>query len=92
MLQSYSKKNIILGIRPENILIVDADDAILSAECLVSEPQGSHQVVAIQLDDKIIKLVAPAQPKIQPGVLVHMAFKQETLRFFDPETTMAIGD
>jgi multiple sugar transport system ATP-binding protein len=90
--QGYSKDKLVLGIRPENITLTDQKNAALSAECLVSEPQGSHQVVAIQLDQQIVKLVAPAQPKIQPGETIHLGFKQDTLRFFDPETTLAIGD
>ena len=61
-----------------------------SSECIVSEPQGSHQIIAIQMDDSYIKIVAPAQPKINPGEIVHLNFKQETLRFFDPETEMSI--
>jgi multiple sugar transport system ATP-binding protein len=91
-LAGYNKDKLILGIRPENILLVNAEDASLSASCLVSEPQGSHQIVAIQLDDKIIKIVAPAELKINVGADLHLNFKQETLRFFDPETTLAIND
>lgn len=89
-LKNYRKNSLVLGIRPENILLVVQDEAALSTECLVSEPQGSHQVVAILIDDNLIKLIAPAQPKILSGEAVHLAFKQETLRFFDPDTTLAI--
>jgi len=90
-LNGYNKNHIVLGIRPENILLVGESDAALSSSCLVSEPQGSHQVVAIQLDDNIVKVVAPPNPIIAPGADVHMNFKQETLRFFDPDTTLAIN-
>ena len=89
-LDKYNKREIILGIRPENIEIVNEEPVDMSAACLVSEPQGSHQVIAIQLDKKIIKIVAPAIPKFKPGQAVNLRFKQETLRFFDPETTLAI--
>ncbi len=91
-LAGYNKEKLILGIRPENILLVDSGDASLSASCLVAEPQGSHQIVAIQLDDKIIKIVASAELKINVGADIHLNFKQETLRFFDPETTLAINN
>jgi multiple sugar transport system ATP-binding protein len=91
-LNGYHKDHLILGIRPENIILVDSDDAALSANCLVSEPQGSHQVIAIQLDDNFIKAIAPAKLTIAAGTPVHFNFKQETLRFFDPETTLAIND
>ena len=90
--QNYKKDHLVLGIRPENILLVDESDAALSANCLVTEPQGSHQVVAIQLDGNIIKAVAPAKLNIAAGTAVHFNFKQETLRFFDPDTTLAIND
>lgn len=91
-LNGYDKDHLVLGIRPENILLVDQGEAALSASCLVSEPQGSHQVVAIQLDDNIVKAVAPASPTIAAGTDVHLNFKQETLRFFDPDSTLAIND
>jgi multiple sugar transport system ATP-binding protein len=86
----YSKRELLLGVRPENIVVVPEEDALFSSECLVSEPQGSHQIIAVELDDKFIKIVAPAQPKINPGDIVHLNFKQETLRFFDPETELSI--
>jgi len=89
-LESYNNKKIILGVRPENILITNNGNSDMSADCLVSEPQGSHQIIAIQLDKKIMKIVAPAALKINPGQMVNLSFKQETLRFFDPETTLAI--
>jgi multiple sugar transport system ATP-binding protein len=92
VLNEYQKSKLILGVRPENMDLVSPQEANLSAECLVSEPQGSHQIVAIQLDDKMVKVITPAQPKIEAGEPVHLAFKQDTLRFFDPDTTLAIND
>ncbi len=89
-LHSYEKNELIMGVRPENINIVSEDSALFTAECIVSEPQGSHQIIAIQLDEIYIKIVAPAQPKINPGDILHLNFNQDTLRFFDPETELSI--
>ena len=86
LLKGYERKALIIGVRPENILFVGAEEAILSAECLVVEPQGSHQVVAIELDDQLVKIVAPPRLKIRPGENVHLAFEQEAIHFFDKET------
>ncbi len=91
-LNNYKKEKLILGIRPENIMLVDAGNAVISDKCLVAEPQGSHQIIAIQMQDKILKVVAPAKAKITSGTDIHLDFKQVTLRFFDPETTLAIND
>jgi multiple sugar transport system ATP-binding protein len=91
-LTKHGKDSIILGIRPENISIVSDQEALFSAPCLVSEPQGSHQIVAIELDDKIVKIVTDAQPKVNPGEIVHLAFKQDTIRYFDKETGLSIDN
>ena len=91
-LKKHGKDTLIIGIRPENISIVSEGDALFSAPCLVCEPQGSHQVVAIEMDEKIVKIVAEAQPKVHPGEVVHMAFNQDTLRYFDKDTGLSIGD
>ena len=92
MLKAHNKKDIVLGIRPENIEIVDKRDAVLSADCLLTEPQGSHQIVAIQLDDKILKVVAPAMPQIEAGERIHLSFKEDHLRFYDEQTGLRVEE
>ena len=89
-LASYNKDSLTIGIRPERLSPVSAGQGILSADCLVSEPQGSHQIVAFQLEDRIYKIVAPAHPTIHTGETIHLAFEQDALRFYDPETTLRI--
>jgi multiple sugar transport system ATP-binding protein len=89
-IKNFGKKAIIVGIRPENITLVEEQKAILSAEVHVSEPQGSHQIVALQLDDHIYKIVSPSLPRIEPGDIVHLAFPQSALRFYDPESELRV--
>ena len=89
-LQKQSKKHLTIGIRPENLSIVNADEAVLSADCLVAEPQGSHQIVAIEMDKKIMKIVVPPQPQVRAGDAIHLGFKQESILFFDKETELRI--
>jgi multiple sugar transport system ATP-binding protein len=89
-LSKHGKDSIIMGIRPENISIVSNQEALFSAPCLVSEPQGSHQIVAIEMDEKIVKIVTDAQPKVNPGEIVHFSFKRDTIRYFDKETGLSI--
>ena len=89
-LVSHGKSQLIIGIRPENILLTDKAHAVFSSPCLVSEPQGSHQVVAVEMDAKILKVMAPVQPKVSAGEVVHLSFKEESLRYFDEETGLRI--
>lgn len=89
-LVEHGKSSFTIGVRPENMLLVNEEDAVLSAACLVSEPQGSHQVVVIKLDDKILKVIAPPRPRVHPGDMVHMAFKPSSEAFFDKDTGIRI--
>lgn len=90
-LRNYGgRKKLVLGVRPESIHLVGEEDSILSAQCLVSEPQGSHQIVAIELGDKIVKIVAPAHPRIESGKTVHLTFDQESIAFFDIDSGLRI--
>ncbi len=89
-LKKYGKREIVIGLRPENITLTNEENSLLSAACLVSEPQGSHQIVAIELDNKVVKIVGPSYPKIKAGERVHLTFEPEKLRFFDPQSTMRI--
>ena len=85
-LVEHGKSSYVIGVRPENILQVNAEDTVLSATCLVSEPQGSHQIVAFEVDDKLLKIIAPPRPRVNSGDMVHMGFKPGSEAFFDKET------
>lgn len=91
-LDGYDKDHLILGVRPENIILTSEQDSIIKTIALVVEPQGAHQVIAFKMDEKMVKVVASSQPKPDMGSTIHLNFSQGTLRFFDPETTFAIGD
>jgi len=90
LLRDHGQKSIIVGVRPENLILVPEDQALLSATCLVAEPQGSHQVVAIEVGESLIKVIAPPQPKVLGGDTVHLTFKEEAVAFFDKETELRI--
>ncbi|GAJ09710.1 unnamed protein product, partial [marine sediment metagenome] len=82
----YNNRKMIIGIRPENIMVADEKDAIMSVKCLLVEPQGSHQVIIFKINDKIAKLVISGETKIKSGDTFYMNFKQEKILFFDYES------
>ena len=91
-IQKYGKREVVMGVRPENILLTDPEHAILTADCLVTEPQGSHQIIAFQVGGQIMKLVAPIRPKVHPGETLHVTFDQDAIHFFDKETGQRIWE
>lgn len=91
LLNGYGKGNLILGVRPENILITPESESLFSEDVLVVEPQGSHQIVAINLDDQIVKIMAPHTQRVHPGDRIHLSFQTESLHFFDADTEWRIS-
>ncbi|MCK4543731.1 MAG: ABC transporter ATP-binding protein [Spirochaetales bacterium] len=89
-LKEYNRKEIILGVRPEDLLIASEDKAVFSEQILVIEPQGSHQVVALSFEGSIVKMVIPAGIKLNHGDKIGLDFNRERLHFFDKETEKRI--
>ena len=88
--QNGSQRETILAIKDkERMIHVFFIIAVKETQLLMAV---GRIIGAIQIDDQLIKVVAPPEPKVFAGEAVHLAFKQETLRFFDPDTTLAIAD
>lgn len=85
-LVSHTSNGIVLGVRPEDILVVPESEKVFSTEVLVVEPQGSHKIVAIDLGGEIVKIVAAPELSVSPGDNVHLKFKDSGLSFFDKES------
>lgn len=85
-------KEVIMGVRPENFVLVDKKkNAIFSEKCLLSEPQGSHQVATIDLGDLMVKIVADPTPHIESGALLHVGILADKVSFFDPKTELRLS-
>ena len=84
-LKDYDKDKLIMGIRPESIQI-NSGETVFKEKVLVVEPQGSHQVVAIELNGKIMKIVAPSFPKYSPDETINISFDEKRVMFFDIDT------
>jgi multiple sugar transport system ATP-binding protein len=64
---SASRGDVILGVRPEDIIILDsADAAALPAEVYVSEALGNETLVRLQLKGQ--ELVARAEASFEPAI------------------------
>ncbi len=89
-LASYNGSEVVLGVRPENITVFPKEEPLLTLECLLIEPQGSHNIIVSKLNDKIIKIVVPSEVIVKPGEKFPIAFKKNSLLLFDPQTELRI--
>jgi len=81
---------IVLGVRPENIEITAPGEEDFSVEVLVVEPQGSYQIVAFEMNDRIVKMIVPSSVRLSPGSALPLRFDRTRLHYFRKDTEKRI--
>lgn len=89
-LKSDGQSSLVLGVRPEDILIVPESDGVMNVEVMVVEPQGSFQIVAVEIEGEVVKLVTPSSEKVRPGDPISLSFDHHRLHFFNAGTQKRI--
>jgi len=84
-------REVILGVRPEDLLIVpEAGD--FPAEVFVVEPQGPQQIISFKLDEGLIfKSVIDASLPVERGQKVNLKFNHSRIHLFEDETGARIN-
>jgi multiple sugar transport system ATP-binding protein len=83
--RSRGGRDVLLGVRPENIS-VQSDDGDLPARVEVLEPTGSAVLLTVEVGDEELKVAAPATFRARPGDVVYLTFPPEAMRLYDAET------
>ncbi len=98
-LQTYVGKEIVFGIRPENILdpevelsddITEKEANTIKATVEVVEPMGSEINLYLDLGDQDIIAIVDAESEAQVGDELTFVIDREKMSIFDAETEMAI--
>ena len=93
--QGYTEKDIVLGIRPESILIVDDNNGTtlgskITSEVLVSEVTGAETIVYSKFGAQDFIGRVDSNSDIHPGQVVDFHFDLEKAHFFDADTEWRI--
>lgn len=91
-LKEYDKKKVVLGIRPENFVIVkdDSDEKVLfKRKILFVEPQGSHTIIVVEVEGKQLKLVTSDVMSFAVGDEIKIGISQKYM-IFDVKTEKRI--
>ncbi|MGH3613411.1 MAG: ABC transporter ATP-binding protein [Pseudonocardia sp.] len=91
LLRRYGGRAVLLGVRAENIGVdTNNADGAVPAKLEVLEPTGSAVLLTATVGDQQLKAQAPATFRARPGETVWLTFADETLRFYDAETHLAL--
>jgi ABC-type sugar transport systems, ATPase components len=79
-------RNMVLGIRPEDMALCPADQGLFAGAVALVEPRGHESVVTVDVGDAYIKVVTPMRNAPGEDETVGLAVRAESLVFFDGET------
>ena len=93
--KEYENKNIILGVRPEDIhfpneALNHKPSKFVPLNCDVSELLGYEQVVYGDIGGQRIIMITSESNNITPDSSMNISFDMSKIHFFDPETTNRI--
>ncbi len=93
-----SSKTLKFAIRPEDIVVHGpsgngsaANDDSLSAGVRILEPLGSHLLASCKVDDQLFRIVLDSDAKVSPGDTLQWSPQPDRVRWFDPESELAIN-
>lgn len=94
-LKAYENKEVILGIRPENISSAELylkayPECILNVEIKVSELFGREYVVQSQLNDQKLVYLEKISASVEVDTSESVAIEMSKAHFFDSETNEVI--
>jgi ABC-type sugar transport system ATPase subunit len=82
---------VVLGIRPEDVSIVPADQGEgIPGEVYVVEPVGRDDLVEIIIGKAKVHALADREKNYNIGDQVRLKFDAEKVHFFDPETEKSL--
>ena len=81
---------VIIGLRPEDVRIVNDREGTFIGRAVLVSPLGSEQHVNVQTGDVELVVRAPKEARIAVDDQLHMAVDRHHVHLFDPSTDMAI--
>jgi ABC-type sugar transport system ATPase subunit len=91
LLAGGSARDVILGIRPEDIHLANGDANAVRMRVDLVEPLGSEILLHASAGDAELTARLPPHLRPETGSEVALAFDESKLHFFDPETRERLG-
>lgn len=93
--KGFENKEIILGIRPENIsndpmLLGVYQKSMISAQVNVAELLGAEYILHTEIANQSIKAIVHSRQDIRMGQKLNLAFDMKRAHFFDPKTEKSL--
>jgi len=85
---SGSQTELQFAIRPEDMSLDETGP--LKAKVSLLEPLGSHLLASCKLDDSLFRVVLDSDANVKAGDTLSLVPQSDRIRWFDPETSLAV--
>ncbi len=89
-LEEETRERVILGVRPEDVIVEAAGGSGRLSRVLLLEPYGADQVLELDFEDLSLMARTSSAFRVDMGDDVRVRMREENLFFFDAETERAI--
>ncbi|MDE7454802.1 MAG: sn-glycerol-3-phosphate ABC transporter ATP-binding protein UgpC [Clostridia bacterium] len=89
-LAKYNGSKVVLGVRPEDILLSSGSGQSLKVACDVVELLGHELILYANIGTQRVVFRTSSKQNVRAHDEVNITFNAENVHFFDPETTMVI--
>lgn len=95
--QTYHKKDVIFGIRPEGLTDPDSADrnakSVVDGDCFIDvvEPAGADTFAVAKLGGKSVVARLRADADVRSGTVTPMTFNLDKVVYFDPDTEQRVA-
>ena len=90
-LAAFAGQTVLVGVRAEKLAVsTDAADGFYPATVEVVEPTGASVLLTVRLGDHELKVQAPPTFDTRPEASVWLRADPSAMRFYDPETSLAL--
>ncbi len=86
---SLSSSQVVVGVRPENVLVSPEVEAVLEGEVYVFEPLGAQNIVTFRVGTHLLKALLPGDTMFSRGERVSLGLKE--IRIFDAQSQKLIA-
>jgi multiple sugar transport system ATP-binding protein len=90
-MKAYADRQVLVGVRAENIQVATEETAGWSAATVeVVEPTGASVLLTVRLHEHQLKVQASPGFPARPEATIWLRSAPELLRFYDPQTSLAL--
>jgi multiple sugar transport system ATP-binding protein len=85
-------RDLLLGIRPEDLRVVDSPGpGRLAGRVLVVEPLGPHTLVTLRIGEESLRIATEPDRALHAGDTIHVEPRPERVRWFDASSREAVA-